>query len=130
MTDDELDAIEQRANVATPGPWTVYKGQIVQGESYGEDFGPDANFFIAARTDVHALLAEVRRLRAEQAILNEWRHALKPYEAMRVTDVRDALVEVERLRAENATLVSSIHTISASHQQLKRDVLAVLGNIE
>ena len=48
--DLDLDAIEARANAATPGPWIVSQ---------------------AARTDVPALVAEIRRLRSEVASLKE-----------------------------------------------------------
>jgi hypothetical protein len=47
MTDEELDRIEARCNAATAGPWK------------------DGEFIVAAREDIPALLAEVRRLRAE-----------------------------------------------------------------
>ena len=98
MTTLDLDAIEARANAATPGPWGVGNGtHIVRGlevtgrgsytciqsvaevadEDDREDWGhddfvevdpeDDAAFIAAARTDVPALVAEVRRLRAELA---------------------------------------------------------------
>ena len=74
----DLDAIEARANAATAGPWhphTTYPHTVWQGDMYGEDPGmisttlaqeivADAKFIAAARTDVPALVAEVRRLRA------------------------------------------------------------------
>lgn len=95
MTKEELDAIEARANAATPGPWvakpvdyapdryagieTVYKraphydeepeeyrGAIGIVETDGGNYppqGPDAVFIAAARSDVPALVAEVKRLR-------------------------------------------------------------------
>jgi hypothetical protein len=84
MSDDELNAIEARANAATPGPWT--QGEIAAGdlpyaggcfavEVFGATADPyavlaecqheaDAAFIAAARTDIPALVAEVRRLRA------------------------------------------------------------------
>lgn len=84
MTDDELDAIEQRANAATPGPWLVLEqssDEVWFGDGY-YDVGPtkegfeigtalvggereDAKFIAAARTDVPALVAKVRRLRKQ-----------------------------------------------------------------
>lgn len=80
----DLDAIEARANAATPGPWCTDSWEIYQGTEYvagaewigetcraGEmdDSRADAEFVAAARTDVPALVAEVRRLRAELAEL-------------------------------------------------------------
>ncbi|MHB8406220.1 MAG: hypothetical protein ACYDCJ_12435 [Gammaproteobacteria bacterium] len=72
----DLDAIEARANAATPGPWdtdeydgglrsTVTAGPITSDEDY--------DFIAHARTDVPALIAEVRRLRAIEARL---KHAM------------------------------------------------------
>jgi hypothetical protein len=113
MTDEELDAIEQRAAKATPAPWAWSEGRCgnARGDSldtlnpahkeardraldevrkagyarnayprawpnevvsfwadYAEDSGmtvsdADAEFIAAARSDVPALVAELRRLR-------------------------------------------------------------------
>lgn len=83
MTDEELNAIEARAAAATPGPWWVYddgrsagvvngdgstyhrpyRAMICGGDAHEGYFdGPDADFIAHARTDVPALVAEVRRL--------------------------------------------------------------------
>jgi len=87
MTDPDLDAIEQRAKAATPGPWAVWHDLDRQGfktvgdaHSYQEilDSGEteecnptahvytdeDAEFIAHARTDVPALLARGRELEA------------------------------------------------------------------
>lgn len=79
----DLDAIEARADGATPGPWgTVDDGSLMAPYvSVACDDGPiltcpechtdgggrrlDAQFIAAARADVPALVALVRRLRAE-----------------------------------------------------------------
>ena len=78
MTEDELNEIEVRANAATPGPWkaglygsvTVNNGLKILNtnySSYNSHGGncPDAEFIACAREDVPALIAEVRRLKAE-----------------------------------------------------------------
>jgi hypothetical protein len=66
----DLDAIEARANAATPGPWKycadsdAIKGTnalIVRGAR--SNSGP---FIAHARTDVPALIARVRELEAER----------------------------------------------------------------
>lgn len=78
-----LDAIEARANAATPGPWEEHadygkdfyayvSGPYLRGVGTlnfgdGEDAAADREFVKHARTDVDALLAEVRRLRTELA---------------------------------------------------------------
>lgn len=56
MTDDDLKAIEARADAATLDPWLP--GAITTSE-----------FIEAARTDIPALAKEVRRLRQENADL-------------------------------------------------------------
>ena len=84
MTEDELATIEARANASQPGPWwvvTVGKdhddgpSHIIMSEyvSITEAFAGgeiphavDAEFMANARTDVVALVAEVRRLTAER----------------------------------------------------------------
>ena len=83
MTPEELATIEARANEAQPGPWwvvTVGKNHddgpshVIMSEhvSITEAFAggeipqaTDAAFMAKSRTDVPALLAEVRRLTAE-----------------------------------------------------------------
>jgi hypothetical protein len=77
----DLDAIEARAKAATPGPWEGSTQTGVAGggflaqvfEGYGMTLAiatmerpngtANAAFIAAARTDVPALIAEVRRLR-------------------------------------------------------------------
>lgn len=100
MTDDELRAIEERANAATDGPWGVW-GQhgyfdIVTGS--GDAMKPvvfddarrdenamyNAEFAAAARTDVPALIAALKAERVTSA------------EARRERD--DAHLEADRLR--------------------------------
>lgn len=70
LTTQQLDEIEERANAAAPGPWCLcddYSDVLTpdgyQLASYAAT--ADGEFIAAARTDVPALLAEVRRLRAE-----------------------------------------------------------------
>lgn len=86
MTDQQLDldAIETRAQAATPGPWCTDSWEIYQGAEYEpgmslwigetcrgtgslEQDRADAEFVAAARTDVPALVAEVCRLHAQVA---------------------------------------------------------------
>jgi hypothetical protein len=65
MTDDELTAIEARANAATPGPWKDNRAAGISGDGGEPVIGLPCNvdFVINARTDIPALVAEVRRLR-------------------------------------------------------------------
>lgn len=78
----DLDAIEARANAATPGPWTVSRSSDHPGERHIDaglgagvyvamDVGADDAAFIAnARTDIPALVARVRELEAAERELN------------------------------------------------------------
>lgn len=94
----ELDAIEARANAATPGPWTTerptktYEGfrcGVTIAATYGRQCiyadppggqapAADQRFIAAARADVPALVAEVRRLRDKLARLDELLAAIFP----------------------------------------------------
>jgi hypothetical protein len=82
MTDEELEAIRERAEKATPGPWTTeqsYDGDpdtpvlVGDGEYLcaspddgvrGGHLFEDADFIAHAREDVPALVAEIELLRA------------------------------------------------------------------
>ncbi|MCA0329548.1 MAG: hypothetical protein LCI03_06530 [Actinobacteria bacterium] len=87
MTEDELDAVLQRAEAAGPGPWwSSWEGRDHEsGDSFvgtgtQDSRGPDLyisadgvpapvevlDFIAAARQDVPALVAEIRRLRQSQ----------------------------------------------------------------
>ncbi len=95
LTDADLDAIEQRANAATEGPYRVDTiggdprvgvGILSHVIDYflregGQEQGfRDAEFLAHASSDVPALLAEVRRLRAmEQRVREYARHLARPF---------------------------------------------------
>lgn len=78
MTAAELDAIEQRADAATEGPWIAEYGEqghcVIPGDAQSTREAvvvtrlyrqaADAAFIAAARDDVPRLLAGVRRLQA------------------------------------------------------------------
>jgi hypothetical protein len=87
----DLDTIEARTNAATPGPWCTDAWEIYQGTEYQpglsawigetcrgtstpEQDRADAAFIAAARTDIPALLDQVRRL---TAALEQIRHLHK-----------------------------------------------------
>jgi hypothetical protein len=94
MTDEELNAIEARANAAMAGPWfSYYAGssdwviETTESEShiatcYRRHAGecPDASFIANARTDVPALVAEIRRIKQEmyQEALDDMRQLAAP----------------------------------------------------
>jgi hypothetical protein len=64
-----LDEIEARANAATPGPWTPQTIRLIDGVDLPVEtvaqWQRDAAFIAAARADVPALVACVRKLEAE-----------------------------------------------------------------
>ena len=73
MTPERLAEIEARANSATEGPWWLAHPGLIYGkyphhEGYAQAVTkadpPDAEFIAHARTDIPALLAEVRRLKS------------------------------------------------------------------
>ena len=84
ITNDELREIEARTNAATPGPWKAtphgsnvfvlwdgdkvrLNGRICTVDDVVQSSFTDAEFVAHARTDVPALLSEVRRLREDLA---------------------------------------------------------------
>jgi hypothetical protein len=78
LTSIDLDAIAARANAATPGPWFVHAdwpGRVFAESEFnahvaritGSNPEPNEQFIAHSRTDVPALLAEIRRLRDELA---------------------------------------------------------------
>jgi hypothetical protein len=84
LTQEQLEAIRQRAENATPGPWKwsgqteggfipqgAYLGDtlILLGDHY-ENYKEDATFIAHARTDIPALLDHIAELEAELAYLN------------------------------------------------------------
>ena len=98
LTDAYLDAIEQRAHAATEGPWeataqdhAAWDVPILDRTGHYLVICPDcgvrggyeradAEFIAHARSDVPALLAEVRRLRAmEQRVREYARHLARPF---------------------------------------------------
>jgi hypothetical protein len=90
MNEQELQAIEERANAATPGPWTVddhpndfaviAPHPVESGNTYiafidgglSNDSRRDGAFIAHARADVPALIAEVRSLRAKLDAVHEY----------------------------------------------------------
>jgi len=86
MTTEELLAIEARANAATAGPWRGKKDEGVQADAtdvFETGCGccspshlseADALFIAHARTDVPALVAEVRRLKGYEEIILKMIH--------------------------------------------------------
>jgi len=120
-TDQQLDDIEARANAATPGPWRKfdrdYPHVVIQGSpsaSASEADGmistnlavneaADAAFIAAVDPEVaKALVAEVRRQRAENADLRAELDKLIRWRREDGTSLTRMRATIERLRAEAA----------------------------
>ncbi|QAU07226.1 hypothetical protein HOV03_gp87 [Gordonia phage Asapag] len=89
MSELDLDAIEARAEAATPGPWHASKGGGSMGRDYPGNItsdetgqiiftqtGNSANtrFIAGARTDVPALIARVREI---EGLAQTWMQAVE-----------------------------------------------------
>lgn len=129
LTGEEwLAAIEARANAATSGPWCTDSWEIYQGTEYVpgismwigetcrgatsmEQDRADAAFVAAARTDVPALIAEVRELLLHTRTL----------EAL----VAEQAAEIDRLRATLAKYVGKEPTVVEEMAYLNRCLNAV-----
>jgi hypothetical protein len=84
LTNEELAAIRERAEKATPGDWAYYENDNVVvtlhpdyqyameiAEEIGTGF--DAEFIAASRSDIPKLLAHIEALEAElETIVKEW----------------------------------------------------------
>ncbi|WP_060210221.1 hypothetical protein [Sporosarcina koreensis] len=95
LTQEQLEAIRERAEAATEGPWKNFDGgyivggsEIAVGEVVAEaERDADAEFIAHAREDIPALLAEVERM---QKIINEWEQSTQ----------QQLLEETQRIRKE------------------------------
>lgn len=140
MSDDELNAIEARANAATPGPWeadgadvttryTSHSKGLVRWQVASYVDPRDLDFIVHAREDVPALVAEVRRLRGieqemEDLIERECRAPVCELEAenealrKRVAETNDAIMRLVPMHTPGGTVAEKI---AAYIEQLKRD---------
>lgn len=70
-TVSNLEEIRARCDKATPGPWKLWEGNVIDPDIlWADDYGglhlsdADAEFIVHARTDIPTLLAEIDRLKA------------------------------------------------------------------
>lgn len=126
----DLDAIEARANAATPGPWFNDSHEIYAGENtdipamsewIGETCDPrrpdhgaaNAEFVAAARTDVPALVAEIRRLTAD---VDMWRRTVTRTEQGRAR----AIADNDRLATELQQARAALHSVESDADRASR----------
>jgi hypothetical protein len=122
MTEDELQAIEARAIAATPGPWVPSesgRGILKPEDASTQHESLDWNFIASARTDVPALVAEVRRaVGVIRAVIDasdgcqghsECAHSMKPW-----FDARELLYQFDNEQDALADLRSR-----ASHERYR-----------
>lgn len=121
----DLDAILARADRATDGPWEADESEIYGagrqwvGETLDEDdhdkMRANSAFIAAARTDVPALVAELRASRAEVA---EHRRNIRANDAARQADAMDPLPERTAVPGEPLPPVLHIRQIGAYRHNL------------
>jgi hypothetical protein len=116
MSRPNLDAIRERCEAATPGPWEVNDGQIYT--SHGKQVTPrfwnyrDAEFTAVARTVLPALLAYIAELEAEIDRMRDSLEFAKIAKNNAEQQTRKLLIEVSRLTKElEAAVASLIHTV-------------------
>jgi hypothetical protein len=102
MTADELQAIRERADKATPGPWKFNGNEVVAVSSplvgiAGATSDEDCEFIAAARQDVPTLCNEVYRLTTE----NTYHSTQLDRAREEIGRLRGALDRIER-RAQEA----------------------------
>lgn len=134
MTEEELTAIEARATAATREPWVVGDAylptvslSVGQVSVYGMgmevaecQIDADAAFIAAARVDVPALVAEVRRLRAALAVEGEGGMG---YLAQYVSEIKVG----DRIRASDVEVLARVQQCilaADKHHQQARDAQA------
>lgn len=116
MTPEDLDAIRERANNATKGPWTwgdnrdglgnklhpaEYPGKYYPIADFEFTDDGDAEFIAAARTDIPALLDHVVRL--EQRV--------------RARDI--TIQTLSSIHANRIDAVRELHTLYTDHRELQ-----------
>lgn len=119
----DLDAIEARAGAATKGSWYGSGGALViYGATPGDEVATfrrrdDAAFAKHARTDVPALVAEVKSLRTELA--QEEREHSKSLDIMEAAcDQRNAAIaRAEAAEAAHRALLERVDFLKAQTQQ-------------
>ena len=123
LTQDELQAIKERAEKATPGPWKWTDKHLIpevgreavvwgnfNGEARAEDH--DAEFIAASRQDIPKLLAEIERLQAEVHEHSAHNGQLIATHVIPTKEENKRLkAEVEQLRNHNHALTVKIDTI-------------------
>lgn len=99
LTKEQLEAIRQRAESATAGPWEFYEtlcGEIFPNHNDGRYTDADLEFISKAREDIPALLAEIDRLsRHNYELITELRQRDES-----AVDTEQAVEEARKLRRE------------------------------
>ena len=131
MTGEELDAIEARANAAPPGHQAEHpddlpgrslvvcgreRGPVIDRTVVGVE-GPErvavAELYGHAQEDILALVAEMRRLRAELASVTEDRDSIR-------TVAVEAEAEIHGLRSDRLALRREVGLLRAEVDRLSR----------
>ena len=124
----DLDAIQARADAATPGPWFAHEdwpGRVFAESEFnahvarvtGSNPEPNERFIAAARTDVPALLAEVRRLRAERDEFCNRVDTLTAVAKGNKRHVQEMYRDLQQSRRENDQLRAELAAVTAVHEK-------------
>ena len=110
MTEQELEAIRQRAEKATPGPWSMKQegADFYMADSQGRYLDitlADAIFAAHSRQDIPALLDEVERLNEENARLTT---ELQRMTIERIADEHGWSAVESMMQADNVRLRAEI----------------------
>lgn len=126
MTDADLAAIEARCEKATEGPWeSDFQHAVCVYGPRGEDgerafIGAleeetDRAFVEHARTDIPALLAEVRRLRTENEQIQKWAQTTLDYADERIAVLREGIEHAARLTG-HGRMVAILNNLLAGRE--------------
>ena len=132
MTESELDleAIEERCNEATPGPWTVNEdGGLMASKGYeliGSDGDAvwmmshdDAVFIAHAREDIPALIREIRRLR----------DAVKAFYTGLIGVIETYITVTGDAPSQNIIIKKGITSVAEYTREYNREILKVLEGL-
>jgi chromosome segregation ATPase len=149
ITPEELDAMEQRANAATPGPWRVDANEVgtpwnidtadgLKAVAMTSQLEPyitrqpqrtaNAAFIAAARTDLPRLLAAYRALQAELADVTEQRNGYQDEILPKV--LADANAERDTLQERFAALSEHYRQTCDEHNKAQAERTAEILRAE
>lgn len=134
----DLDAISARAAAATEGPWVIERARIWSGEPHppktellmfrgGREWTPDAEFIAHARTDVPALVEEVKRLREQVGCMQDGINAAVQAKESVVADRNYAMRQRDEERAAKEGNIAALNAACIERDEALVKVAAGLA---